>query len=353
MPPEAVAPAAVTTRVLPRLVRSRIGAVAVLAGVVLASAACGYFEPPPVVDSVSIEPVVLDSTSRATARVVAHDPRGAELTYVYQWTRNGKDIPGASDPTLELRQVGRGDRGDAIAVRVTAVAAERTSRAAVSSEIRVGPSVVIDMPESRDSYPLEGADSRALFASICRNGLTDGETTTPVSGLTVFGAQKQDVRTVQLDGACALDVMSFENNIVVTLPKLAPAARSADLDAKVTRFTEAVRIHEERHVQIRRQHLGDLARTLKTLPPEPSCETLKRSISRAVQSMIDTERRAQDRFHEEDAARIKTACATLDQQVSSLASTLASLRSSQPAGYNALVPTHNALVDDRNWCLQT
>lgn len=347
------APAAVTTSVRPRLVRSRIGGAAFLAGVVLAATACGYFEPPPVVDSVSIEPAVLDSTSRATARVVAHDPRGAELTYAYQWTRNGKDIPGASDPKLELRQVGRGDRGDAIAVRVTAVAAERTSRAAVSPEIRVGPSVVIDMPESRGSYPLEGADSRALFASVRRNGLTDGETSTPVSGLTVFGTRKQDVRTVQIDGACALDVMSFENTIVITLPKLAPAARSMDLEAKVARFTEAVRIHEERHVQIRRQHLDDLARTLKALPPEPTCDALKKTINGAVQQMTDAERRAQDRFHEEDAARIKAACAPLEQQVGSLASTLASLRSSQPGRYNALVPTYNALVDDRNWCLQT
>lgn len=338
---------------LSRLVRSRIGGAVFLAGVVLAGAACGYFEPPPAVDSVSIEPAVLDSTSRATARVVAHDPRNAELTYAYQWTRNGKDIPGASDQTLELRQVGRGDRGDAIAVRVTAIAAERTSRAAVSSEIKVGPSVVIDMPESRDSYALEGADSRALFASVRRNGLTDGESSTPVSGLTTFGTRKQDVRTVQIDGGCALDVMSFENTIVITLPKPAPAARSADLEAKVARFTEAVRVHEERHVQIRREHLEDLASTLKALPPEPTCDALKKTIGAAVQNMIDTERRAQDRFHEEDAARIKAACATLEQQVGSLASTLASLRSSQPARYNALVPTYNALVDDRNWCLQT
>lgn len=338
---------------MPRLVRSRIGGASFLVGVVLASASCGYFEPPPVVDSVSIEPAVLDSTSRATARVVAHDPRGEELTYVYQWTRNGKDIPGASDPALELRQVGRGDRGDAIAVRVRAVAEDRESRAAASSAVTVGPSVIIETPESRDSYPLEGADSRALFASIRRNGLTDGETTTAVSGLTVFATRKQDVRTVQLDGACALDVMSFENTIVVTLPKLAPAARSADLEAKVTRFTEAVRIHEERHVQIRREHLDDLARTLKALPPEPSCEALKRTISASVEKMMDAERRAQDRFHVEDAARIKAACATLEHDVGSLASTLAGLRSSQPARYNALVPTYNALVDDRNWCLQT
>lgn len=106
-------------------------------------------------------------------------------------------------------------------------------------------------------------------------------------------------------------------------------------------------------MQIRREHLEDLASTLKALPPEPTCDALKKTINGAVQQMTNAERRAQDRFHEEDAARIKAACAPLEQQVGSLASTLASLRSSQPARYNALVPTYNALVDDRNWCLQT
>ena len=47
-------------------------------------------------------------------------PRRDPLTYAYQWSRNGVDIPGASGSTLDLSVLGNGNKGDAIALRVVA-----------------------------------------------------------------------------------------------------------------------------------------------------------------------------------------------------------------------------------------
>jgi YVTN family beta-propeller protein len=90
----------------------------------------------PVVDGVSISPSQPRTNDTLTASVTAHDADGDALTYSYQWTRNGTDISGASGATLDLSVAGDGERGDAIAVRVTAsdgslISAPRTSAAVI------------------------------------------------------------------------------------------------------------------------------------------------------------------------------------------------------------------------------
>jgi len=74
----------------------------------------------PVVDSVTIAPAQPRTNDILTAAVVAHDPDGDPLTFTYQWIRNGVDLAGATAASLDLSIAGNGDRGDAIAVRVTA-----------------------------------------------------------------------------------------------------------------------------------------------------------------------------------------------------------------------------------------
>ena len=52
--------------------------------------------------------------------VTAHDDDGDPLSYTYQWVRDGTDIAGQTGATLDLSVAGNGDKGDQIAVRVTA-----------------------------------------------------------------------------------------------------------------------------------------------------------------------------------------------------------------------------------------
>jgi YVTN family beta-propeller protein len=93
----------------------------------------------PVVDSVTISPAQPRTNNTLTTSVTAHDADGDALTYAYQWTRNGTDISGATGATLDLSVAGNGDRGDSIAVRVTAsdgslTSATRTSAAVVVTD---------------------------------------------------------------------------------------------------------------------------------------------------------------------------------------------------------------------------
>lgn len=91
----------------------------------------------PVVDSVTVSPSSPRTNDTLTASVSAHDADGDALTYSYQWTRNGSDISGATAATLDLSTPGNGDRGDSIAVRVTASDGSLTSAPVTSAPVVV------------------------------------------------------------------------------------------------------------------------------------------------------------------------------------------------------------------------
>ncbi|HJW48744.1 MAG TPA: hypothetical protein VJ726_04955, partial [Candidatus Limnocylindria bacterium] len=92
---------------------------------------------PPAVISATIAPTSPDTDDVLTATVVAQDPDGNPLTYSYQWTKGGADIAGATGATLDLGVSGNGDRGDAIAVRVTASDGSATSGSLTSAAVTV------------------------------------------------------------------------------------------------------------------------------------------------------------------------------------------------------------------------
>ena len=91
----------------------------------------------PVVDGVTIAPAQPRTNDTLTASVVAHDPDGDPLTFTYQWTRNGTDLAGATGASLDLSVAGYGDRGDTIAVRVTASDGSLSSAPATSTAVIV------------------------------------------------------------------------------------------------------------------------------------------------------------------------------------------------------------------------
>ncbi len=91
----------------------------------------------PVIDSVTVSPGQSKTNDTLSATVTAHDADGDALTYAYQWTRNGADIAGATMSTLDLSVAGTGDRGDSIAVRVTASDASMTTVPLTSAAVVV------------------------------------------------------------------------------------------------------------------------------------------------------------------------------------------------------------------------
>jgi hypothetical protein len=118
----------------------------------------------PTAGSVTVKP-----TAPATNDVVKAVPAGYadadgdQLTYRYQWLRNGTPISGATAATLDLAVAGNGDNGDTIAVDVTAVdSGGGTSPAARGSQAITG----------TNATPVEGTASIAPVAPKTNDLLT-------------------------------------------------------------------------------------------------------------------------------------------------------------------------------------
>ena len=110
---------------------------------------------PPSMISATIAPTSPDTDDVLTATPAAQDPDGDPLTYSYQWTKNGADIPGATAATLDLGVSGNGDRGDVIAVRVTASDGSATSDPLTSASVTVinsAPSVSVTLTPIKPSH---------------------------------------------------------------------------------------------------------------------------------------------------------------------------------------------------------
>ena len=110
---------------------------------------------PPTMISATIAPTSPDTDDVLTATPAAQDPDGDPLTYSYQWTKNGTDIAGAMGATLDLALSGNGDRGDAIAVRVTASDGSATSAPLTSASVTVinsAPSVSVTLTPIKPSH---------------------------------------------------------------------------------------------------------------------------------------------------------------------------------------------------------
>ena len=67
---------------------------------------------PPVVDSVTIDQTSPGTNQVLSATIDSSDDDGDTLTFDYQWLRNGVEISGATDATLDLGVEGDGGRRD-------------------------------------------------------------------------------------------------------------------------------------------------------------------------------------------------------------------------------------------------
>ncbi len=92
---------------------------------------------PPVVDSVTINQATPRTNDTLSVTVQSHDVNNDPITHQYQWIRNGSDIAGQTGPTLNLATAGNGNKGDTIAVRVTANDGTANSAPVTSSAVTI------------------------------------------------------------------------------------------------------------------------------------------------------------------------------------------------------------------------
>jgi predicted secreted Zn-dependent protease len=314
----------------------------------LLGTACLAPAPPRV--SVAIDPRVLDTNSRATAQVTPEETVQDDLVLTYQWLRNGAPIAGATSAFLDLSLDARGARGDTITVEVVAQRGRARGTPTRSPVATVEPVVTVDVRESASYYRVEGRDSASLFASIRANAPRDGNTV--AYGQARFSSAPLEFRAVRGDAGCAIDTLELRNDVLVVLPGPVTPPLPPALQAKYDRFRTAIEVHEARHVTIRRVHLEALGATLRAVPPVPTCEALNAQVDRIIRDALVLEDAEQDRFHEEDGARVQAACSPIEAEIAALSAALGAARG-QPARYNALIPRYNELIDDHNWCVKS
>ena len=92
---------------------------------------------PPTITSVTIDQSTPKTNDTLTVTVAATDPDSDPLTYSYQWIRNGSDLAARTSATLNLGGAGNGNKGDTIAVRVTANDGAATSDPVASASVTV------------------------------------------------------------------------------------------------------------------------------------------------------------------------------------------------------------------------
>jgi len=105
----------------------------------------------PLVDSAAIDQAAPRTNDTLTVTVQAHDPDGDPLDYGYQWTKNGTAIVGATSPSLDLSTAGNGDKGDQIAVTVSASDGQTTSTPLTTTPVTVAntpPSATVALDNS-------------------------------------------------------------------------------------------------------------------------------------------------------------------------------------------------------------
>ncbi len=170
----------------------------------------------PVVDSVTIDQATPRTDATLSATVTSHDPDGDDLTYAYQWTRNGTNIDGATGATLDLAVAGNGDRDDLIRVGVTASDGSTTSVPLTSDPV----TVLNTAPTATVSLDDHSPSTSATLIATATDADADDDAIDLTYVWTVNGSQVRTTTTSSLTDSLDLSIAGNGDNgelVVVTV----------------------------------------------------------------------------------------------------------------------------------------
>ena len=162
----------------------------------------------PVVDAVTINQTSPHTSDTLSAAVTSHDPDGDTLTTQYQWTKNGTDIPGATNPTLNTATAGNGDRGDVMRVRVTVSDASLTSTPLTSAPV----TILNTAPSASVALDDHAPGTNATLTATATKTDLDGDTVALTYVWKVNGATRQTTTTTSLTDTFDLSQAGNGNN---------------------------------------------------------------------------------------------------------------------------------------------
>ena len=152
-------------------------------------------------------------------------------------------------------------------------------------------------------YPVTGTTTRDIFDSVNANG-PDLGTELPghfTSGLTKSSASYRS-EFIDYGGSCELEAVEIELGFVVTLPGHSDPSRLSTLQlGRWQEFDEAVRVHEQTHVDIYIEGAVAFEKRVKGLRQEFSdCDALGSALASAWEAEKALTDRKQEVFHQSE-----------------------------------------------------
>jgi len=139
-------------------------------------------------------------------------------------------------------------------------------------------------------YDVEGADIRALLASLRQRGPSDGHGTWAASTSWVFRWSYQPV----VDTACRVQVARVSLDLAYTYPRWdAPAAVAPNVTTAWQGYLSRVELHEHGHRDIAEAAANDLARAIEALPGHASCDALAETARATAAELLARHTQAQ------------------------------------------------------------
>ena len=156
---------------------------------------------------------------------------------------------------------------------------------------------------SVDYYEIQGNSIEELDRQISLHGPK-----VPGVGDAIASTQVRmmpEVRFGESDGMCRVTRAVIKVQADVTLPRLADrAAVEKSLDKAFGNLQTYARMHEAVHVSIADKYAEEAEKQLRRIPPQESCDSLRREVVRQYDAIMAEHQREQLRFDEEEGKRL-------------------------------------------------
>ena len=177
---------------------------------------------------------------------------------------------------------------------------DRVDVVARSTARPAGPAVRTDLQET--TYPVDGASADAVLRSLLARG--PRERGTPFFGLTTAQMELR-FDPVERAGACELRGVGVDLALTVRLPTWdAPVGTPLSLRADWRRFSDALRRHEDEHVQIAKRGADAIVQAVEGLR-RATCAEADVDVRRRV-DQLQAEVEAAHRAYDEETGHGRT-----------------------------------------------